>query len=159
MSIKILIVDDHEVLREGLRSLLMRARPEWNVCGEASNGQQAIQLTQKLRPQLIILDISMPNMSGLEVCEHLRKLGIETPILIFTTHESERLKVEVRDAGAQGYVMKAQAARDLIRAIDALLKGGTFFGSPSGDEPAHNDAQPDKPKSGPWFRILCPVPL
>jgi DNA-binding NarL/FixJ family response regulator len=130
MKARILVVDDHEVLREGLKSLLAKARPEWQVCGEATDGAQAVELVGELKPDIVILDISMPGMSGLEAASVMRKKGINTPFLIFTTHDSERLEGEVRKVGAQGYVLKSQAARNLVMAIDALLSGGTFFGPP-----------------------------
>lgn len=130
MKARILIVDDHEVLREGLKSLLAKARPEWLVCGEATEGAQAVKLVSELEPDIVILDISMPVMSGLEAATVMRKKGVNTPFLIFTTHESDRLEAEVRKCGAQGYVLKSQAARNLVFAIDALLSGGTFYGSP-----------------------------
>lgn len=130
MKARILLVDDHEVLREGLKSLLAKARPEWEICGEATDGEQAIQLVTKLQPDLVVLDISMPVMSGLEAASQMRKNGINAPLLIFTTHESDRLEGDVRQAGAQGYVLKSQAARNLVQAMDALLSGGTFFGAP-----------------------------
>ena len=130
MKARILVVDDHEVLREGLKSLLAKARPEWKVCGEATDGAQAVELVGELKPDIVILDISMPGMSGLEAASVMRKKGINTPFLIFTTHDSERLEGEVRKVGAQGYVLKSQAARNLVLAIDALLSGGTFFGPP-----------------------------
>lgn len=129
MCARILVIDDHEVLREGLRSLFAKLRPAWDVCGEGADGEQAIRLTQELQPDLVILDITMPVMSGLEASSRIRKLGLTVPILIFTTHQSERLSTEVQQAGAQGYVVKSQAARDLVVAMDALLSGGTFFGS------------------------------
>jgi len=130
MKARILVVDDHEVLREGLKSLLAKARPEWQVCGEATDGAQAVELVGELKPDIVILDISMPGMSGLEAASVMRKKGVNTPFLIFTTHDSERLEGEVRKVGAQGYVLKSQAARNLVMAIDALLSGGTFFGPP-----------------------------
>lgn len=130
MKARILVVDDHEVLREGLKSLLAKARPEWQVCGEATDGAQAVELVGELKPDIVILDISMPGMSGLEAASVMRKKGVNTPFLIFTTHDSERLEGEVRKVGAQGYVLKSQAARNLVLAIDALLSGGTFFGPP-----------------------------
>jgi DNA-binding NarL/FixJ family response regulator len=148
MSVRILIVDDHEVLREGIRSLLARLRPEWEICGEATDGDEAIQLTQQLQPSLVLLDITMPRMSGLEASAKMRKMGIHVPILIFTTHHSDRLSTEVRQAGARGYVLKSQAALNLVLAIDTLLAGGTFFGSAGKPEPA--DDKP--PKSGILFR-------
>src|SRR5690242_13475313 len=102
MTTRLLIVDDHEIVREGLRSHLAKSRPEWDICGEATDGEQAIQLTKQLKPDVVILDISMPRMSGFEASTRMRKLGLTTPLLIFTTHDSERLRTEVRGAGAQG---------------------------------------------------------
>lgn len=145
MNARILIVDDHEVLREGLKALLSRARPEWKICGEAIDGKQAIQLTQELKPDLIVLDISMPGMSGLEACSQMRNMGIAIPVLIFTTHSSGVLAAEVRDAGAQGYVVKSQAAHSLMVAIETILAGGTFFG---GAEKPLSAATKDKPNPG-----------
>jgi DNA-binding NarL/FixJ family response regulator len=142
MTPRILIVDDHEIVRMGLRSHLVKSRPDWQVCCEATDGEQAIQLTRELKPDLVILDITMPQMSGLAACSRMRKLGITTPVLIFTNHDFERLTIEVRDAGAQGYVLKSQAVRDLVQAIDALLAGGTFFGAPPKPEPTHGN-KPD----------------
>ncbi len=147
VSARILIVDDHEVLREGLKSLLAKSRPDWEICGEATDGEQAIQLAQELKPDLVILDITMPRMSGLEASSRMRKLRLEVPVLIFTTHHSERLDTEVRKAGAQGYVLKSQAARDLVQAIDTILSGGTFFGAPPAPEPAGGN----KPSPGILF--------
>ena len=147
MRARILIVDDHEVLREGLKALLSRSRPEWKICGEAIDGKQAIQLTQELKPDLIILDISMPGMSGLEACSQMRHMGIAIPVLIFTTHSSGVLAAEVRDAGAQGYVVKSQAAHSLMVAIETILAGGTFFGSTEKPEKTPS-ATKDKPNPG-----------
>jgi DNA-binding NarL/FixJ family response regulator len=136
MTARILIVDDHEVLREGLKSLLAKSRPEWEICGEASTGEQAIEFVQKQKPDVVILDITMPGMSGLEASSQMRKLGLDSPILIFTTHYSEHLGIEVRKAGAQGYVLKSHAALKLVMAIDVILAGGTFYEDPSSSESA-----------------------
>jgi DNA-binding NarL/FixJ family response regulator len=127
MHARILIADDHEIVREGIRTLIARSRPEWEICGEASNGELAMQAAENLQPDVLLLDISMPKASGLEVAAKIaeRKLGCR--VLIFTMHESRRLVNEVRAVGAQGCVLKSQAGRDLIRAIDHLLGGGTFF--------------------------------
>ena len=138
MSATILIVDDHEIVREGVRSLIGASRPEWNICGEATNGADAIEAVKKLKPDVVILDIAMPYISGLEAASRIGKLGLGCRVLLFTMHESDRLTAEARQAGAQGYVMKSQAARHLIMAIDRLLAGGTFFGRPE------VDAQPEK---------------
>jgi DNA-binding NarL/FixJ family response regulator len=133
MPARILIVDDHEVVREGVKTLITRSRPEWSICGEATDGEQAVEAVQALRPDVVVLDLTMPKMSGFEAATKIAGLSLGCHILIFTMHESERLPSEVRAAGAQGFVLKSQAARDLIRAIDKVLAGGTFFGS----EPAH----------------------
>jgi len=127
MRPRILIVDDHEIVRQGIRTLLARARPNWEICGEAADGRQAIEGVKTLAPDLVILDITMPCISGLEAAAQIAKLGVGCRILIFTMHDSGRLGAEVREAGAHGYVVKSQAARDLITAIDSLLQGNTFF--------------------------------
>lgn len=148
MTTRILIVDDHEIVREGIKYLLGGSRPEWNICGEAADAQQAISAMAELKPDLVVMDISMPGMSGLDAASHLRELGHACPILIFTMHESPRLESETRQAGAQGYVLKSQAVRDLVRALDHLLAGGTFFGAP----PAVERTRDDKPNWGLIFR-------
>ena len=137
MTPRILIVDDHEVVREGIRTLLSRARPAWEICGEAADGHEAIQQVTRLDPHVVILDVTMPGMSGLEAAARLRNLQVQSKILIFTMHESERLAGDVRSAGAQGFVLKSQAARDLIQAIETILGGGSFFGAPSDSGSPH----------------------
>jgi two-component system nitrate/nitrite response regulator NarL len=127
MSAKILIVDDHEIVREGIRTLLTRSRPQWQICGEATNGELAIEAVKSLKPDVVILDVTMPVMSGLEAASRINALSLGCRLLIFTMHQSGTFISEVRNAGAQGYVVKSQAARDLILAIDSLLAGGTFF--------------------------------
>jgi DNA-binding NarL/FixJ family response regulator len=129
MQTRILVTDDHEIVREGIRTLIGRSGREWIICREASNGEEAIEAVKSLKPDVVILDITMPKMSGLEAASQIAELGTGCRILMFTMHESERLSGEVRRAGAQGFVLKSQAARDLIRAIDQLLAGGTFFGA------------------------------
>lgn len=127
MSARILIADDHEIVREGIRTLIDRSRPEWEICGEATNGEEAIEAVRTLKPDIVVLDITMPKMSGLEAAPRIAKLGLGCRVLMFTMHDSERLTTEVRQAQAQGLVLKSQAARDLIRAMERLLAGGTFF--------------------------------
>ena len=128
MGFKILIVDDHEVVRQGVRTIL-RSRPQWEVCGEAVNGKDAIEKAKTLDPDVIIMDITMPEMSGIEATREITKLGLRSAVLVFTMHESKNLSTTVQDAGARGFVLKSHAARDLLDAIDALLNGGTFFGA------------------------------
>jgi DNA-binding NarL/FixJ family response regulator len=127
MSAKILIVDDHEIVRQGIRTLLAWSRPQWEICGEAVNGLLAIEAVKTLKPDVVILDVTMPVMSGLEAAPRINALRLGCRLLIFTMHQSETLTSTVRNAGAQGYVVKSQAARDLILAIERLLAGDTFF--------------------------------
>ena len=142
MSVKILIVDDHDVVRQGVRSFLA-VRPDWEICGEAAGGEEAIQTVTNLRPDVVILDLTMPGMSGLEVASRINALGTGSRILIFTMHESARIAVDIREAGAHGFVQKSQAARDLILAVERLLAGDTFFGRES-DNPSQ-DKKAEKP--------------
>jgi DNA-binding NarL/FixJ family response regulator len=125
MSAKILIADDHEVVRQGIRAIL-QARPD-----EAIDGREAVRLTQQLQPDVVIMDITMPHMSGLEASQEIARLQLPSRVLIFTMHESKSLGSSVRKAGAQGYVVKSRAARDLIEAIERLLGGGSFFDNPT----------------------------
>jgi DNA-binding NarL/FixJ family response regulator len=127
MATRILLVDDHEIVREGIRTLITRSRPEWEICGEARDGEEALEAVRALKPDVVILDITMPKLSGLEAAPRIAKLGLGCRVLMFTMHDSERLSTEVRQAEAQGLVLKSQAARDLVRAVDRLLDGGTFF--------------------------------
>jgi len=123
---RILIVDDHEIVREGIRTLISRERPLWEICGEGKSAQEAVYASRQLKPDVTVLDITMPGMSGLEVASTIVQIG--SRVLMFTMHDSEHLPTEVLKAGAQGYVLKSQAGKDLIRAIETLLGGGTFFG-------------------------------
>jgi len=115
--------------------------PKWEICGEATNGKEGIEACRVLKPDVVVLDVTMPRMSGLEASDQITRLGLGCRVLIFTMHESERLALDVRQAGAQGFVLKSQAARDLIRAIDLLLKGGTFFGSEPSPEENETDSR------------------
>ena len=127
MPARILIVDDHEVVRQGIRTIL-KARPQWEVCGEAINGKEAIAKAKTLNPDVIIMDITMPEMSGIEATRQLVKEKVSSAVLIFTMHESRNLAETVREAGARGFVLKSHAARDLLDALERLMNGGTFFG-------------------------------
>jgi DNA-binding NarL/FixJ family response regulator len=148
MNPKILVVDDHEIVREGIRTLLGRSRPDWDICGEASNAREALDAMKRLTPDVVIMDITMPVTSGLEAVLQMRNMGISCKVLMFTMHESDMLAIEVRDVGAQGYVLKSQAARDLVLAIERILAGHTFFGAP----PETEGASEDKPGNGLVFR-------
>ena len=109
---------------------MARSLRPWEICGEARNGKDAVEMAKRLRPDVAVLDINMPVMNGLEAATQIEHLGLGCRTLMFTMHEYDRLALEVRSSGAQGYVLKSQAARDLIRAIDYVLGGETFFGVP-----------------------------
>jgi DNA-binding NarL/FixJ family response regulator len=130
VAVKILIADDHEIVREGIRRVL-EARPEWQICGEASNGQEAVRMAQDLVPDIIIMDVTMPVMSGFEAADEISRLPISSRVLFFTMHDSGSMAGTARRSGGQGYVVKNRAAQDLIQALERLLNGGSFFDSAS----------------------------
>jgi DNA-binding NarL/FixJ family response regulator len=123
--VRILIADDHEVVRQGVRTVL-EGQAGWVVCGEASTGREAVAKAVDLRPDIVVLDISMPELNGFEATRQIRRV-LPAKILILTVHESEQVVTEVLDAGAHGYVLKADAGRKLIEAIRALLRHQEFF--------------------------------
>jgi len=125
MSIRILLVDDHPIVRQGLRTLL-EGHPGWEVVGEASDGVEAIDKATNLRPDVIVLDVTMPRMNGLEACRLIRQglKGLE--ILFVTQHDSPQMMREALDAGARGYVVKSNAARDLLEAVEAVSQHRQF---------------------------------
>jgi len=126
--LRILIVDDHEVVRRGLRALV-EPHPDWEVCGEAVTGREAVEKTKKLKPEVVVMDITMPELNGLEATRQIMKIAPETGVLILTVHESEQLVRAVLEAGAQGYVLKSDAGRDLVAAVEALSQHKVFFTS------------------------------
>ena len=126
MSVRIVIADDREVVRQGVRRIL-QSRPEWEICGEAENGRQAVSLAQELNPDAIIMDISMPLMNGLEATSEISTLNANIRVLILTMHEPSELAEPARKMGARGLVMKSDAGRHLISALERVLSGGTFF--------------------------------
>ena len=128
MPVKILIADDHEIVRQGIRRVL-EVKPEWEICGEASNGQEAVRMAQELSPDIIIMDVTMPVMSGFEAADEISRLPVGSRVLFFTMHDAGSMAGSVRKSGAQGYVVKSRAAQDLVQALERLLKGGTFFDS------------------------------
>lgn len=118
--LRILIADDHEAIRRGLRSALTGAG--WQVCGEALDGKEAIRQASALKPDLVILDISMPNMSGLEAARRILRNNPETKILIFTMHESRQMRVETKAIGVHGIAAKSAPLSSLLAAIDSILR-------------------------------------
>ena len=128
MPVRILIADDHHVVRSGLRSLL-ESRSGWQVCAEAVNGREAVEKAGKLKPHVAVLDIAMPLLNGVEAARQIHKTSPKTEILILTMHNSDVLVREVLEAGAHGYILKDDAGRNLIAAVDALLNHQPFLSS------------------------------
>jgi DNA-binding NarL/FixJ family response regulator len=124
--IRILLADDHPVLRTGLRTLLEQ-EPDMSVVGEASDGHEAVALAQRLRPDVIIMDISMPGLDGLEATRQIRGLDLPSHILILTVHAQERYLFPVLKAGAAGYLNKTAADTELIEAVRTVAAGGAFL--------------------------------
>ena len=127
-SFRILIADDHEVVRRGVRSML-EAHPSWEVIAEASDGRDAVVKAAQLHPDVVILDIGMPNLNGLEATRQILRGHPGARVLILTMHESEQVVREVLEAGARGFILKSDAGRDLVAAVEALQRNKTFFTS------------------------------
>jgi len=127
-TFRILVADDHEVVRKGLISLL-QAQPDWQVCGEAADGREAVDKAQQLKPDVVILDIGMPSLNGLEATRQILKINPQARVLILTLHDSDQVVREVLNAGARGFLLKSDAARDLVAAVEALRRDKTYFTS------------------------------
>lgn len=127
-NLRIIIADDHELFRAGLRKAL-EGRPTWTVVGEARTGREAIELVERLDPDIAILDINMPELNGLDATRAISMSRPRCEVLILTLHDSEELVREVLRAGARGYVLKSDAAQDVLRGVDAVSNHGTFFTS------------------------------
>ena len=127
-EIRILLADDHEVVRRGLCTLI-EMHADWKVCAEAADGRKAVQLAAELKPDLTILDLSMPELNGLEAARRIVAAHPRSRVLMLTMHETEQFIRESFAAGARGYILKTDAGRDLIAGIEALLRGEIFFTS------------------------------
>jgi PAS domain S-box-containing protein len=125
-TLRILIADDHELIRRGVRSLL-QSRADFSVCGEAVDGQDAIQLAGKLRPDLIIMDISMPRLNGLDATREIKRSLPETDVLVLSQHDSPEVMRRALHAGARGYVVKSAIGADLVVGIETIRRGDLFF--------------------------------
>jgi DNA-binding NarL/FixJ family response regulator len=123
---RILVADDHDVVRHGIKAVL-QARAGWEVCGEARDGMQAVTLARQLKPDIVLMDICMPNLNGLEATREILENDAEQKVLVVTIIDSEQVVRAVLESGARGFVLKSDAARDLVAAIDALERKNTFF--------------------------------
>jgi len=126
MTLRILVADDHDLVRRGIRDLL-QSYPGWSICAEAKTGREAVAKAEVLKPDIAILDISMPNLNGLEAARKIRMVSPRTEILILTMHCSEHLVREIIDTGARGYILKSDSGRDLATAIETLANHKPFF--------------------------------
>lgn len=124
--LRILIADDHEVARRGIRALL-ESHAGWEVCAEAKDGRDAVELSDSTKPHIALLDIGMPNLNGLEAARQISAASPEVAILILTMHDSDNMVREVLRAGARGFLLKSDAGRDLVAAVEALQLHRTFF--------------------------------
>lgn len=131
-KLRILIADDHEMVRRGLKALLTD-RPGWEVCAEAEDGRAAVRLAEQLLPDIVILDITMPELNGLEAARQIHRLCPRSEILILTMHDSEQFVREVVTAGARGYVLKNDAGRVLVQAVETLSRHRPFFSTTIAD--------------------------
>jgi DNA-binding NarL/FixJ family response regulator len=127
-TVNILVADDHDIVREGLKTLL-QSQPKWKICDEASTGREAVEKARQHKPDIIVLDFSMPELNGLEATRQIRKILPRTEVLILTMHDSEQLAKEVLQAGARGYLLKTHAKKQLVPAVAALAEHQPYFDS------------------------------
>jgi DNA-binding NarL/FixJ family response regulator len=156
-SLRLVIADDHEVVRKGLCALLLE-QPGWEVT-EARDGREAIEKAKDLRPDVVVLDISMPGLNGLEAARQIAKSGAKTKVLVLTMHESDTLIREALDAGVRGFLLKTDAGKDLVGAVDALRRNQTFFTPKVAqmllDGYLKTDSQTTPTESGPQLRLTA----
>jgi len=120
MPIRILIADDHEIFRRGLRSLL-ESHAEWEVCGEATDGQEAVDRTKELNPDIVVLDITMPRLNGLEAAQLIKSTATRSKMVILSQHEPSLMRQAALSAGASAYVTKSEVSRELMVAIETMI--------------------------------------
>jgi DNA-binding NarL/FixJ family response regulator len=143
VTVRVLLVDDHEVVRRGLRFLLL-TQSKYEVCGEAVDGEDALEKAQQLKPDVILMDVSMPKLNGLEATRLIRSMLPDSEVLILSQHESPEMVRQAFKAGARGYVVKSSIAKDLPVALDTVSRHQPFFDPAIPElatQPGHVDAQ------------------
>jgi len=128
MAISILVADDHDIIREGIKNILRDSR-DYEVVGEAADGEEVLAKVKKLKPAILLLDISMPKISGLEVIKQVHYISSETRILIITVHKAHTYIMKAFKAGAKGYLHKENAGEDLLTALGKIARGETYLSS------------------------------
>src|ERR1700734_2329463 len=129
-TLRILIADDHDLMRRGVKALL-QSRAGWEVCGEAHTGREAVSKAEELKPDVVILDISMPDLNGVDAAKRIRKVAPATEILILSVHYSDQLIREIVEAGVRGHIVKSDSDRDLVIAVETLANHKPFFTPPA----------------------------
>jgi DNA-binding NarL/FixJ family response regulator len=124
--LRILVADDHDLMRRGLKALL-ESRPGWTICAEAHTGREAVAKAEELRPDIVILDITMPELNGVEAARRILKASPNTEVLVLSVHYSDQLIRDILDAGVRGYIVKSDSDRDLVIAVEALSNHKPFF--------------------------------
>ena len=146
-GVRILIADDHELIRKGLKAVL-QSRPGWVVCGEATHGREAVEKARECRPDVVVMDVTMPDLNGLEATRQIRAALPGTEVLILTMHHSEQLVHEVLAAGARGYLLKSDAGDAVFDAIEALQRHKPYFTPNVSDVLLNAYLDPDRPAAG-----------
>ena len=126
MKLRILLADDHEIVRRGLCALLQK-HEGWEVCGEAMDGREAVEKARELKPDVVIVDIGMPNLNGLDATRRLLQYDADSKVIVLTVTDADQVIREALDAGARGFVLKSDAARDLVSAVEAIQTRHMFF--------------------------------
>jgi two-component system, NarL family, response regulator NreC len=160
MAIRLLLGDDHAVVREGLRALL-EADPDFEVAGQAGDGAEVLDLVERLRPDVVVLDLMMTGMGGLEVTRHLARRSCPPAVLILSMHDSEAYVLEAMRSGATGYALKQAPARELARGIRTVAAGARYLSPPLSDraldaylERANHEQEPEDPLTGREREVL-----
>jgi DNA-binding NarL/FixJ family response regulator len=126
MTLRILVADDHEIVRRGLCALLQK-HEGWEICGEATDGREAVEKAKELKPDVVIVDVGMPNLNGLDATRRIMQNDPDSKVIVLTVTDADQVIREALDAGARGFVLKSDAARDLVSAVEALQSRHMFF--------------------------------